>query len=325
LLARHRLVSLLLLLLVGLLMAAPAGAVEEDFATWLTGLRRDALAAGIRPATLDRALAGIEPIPRVIELDRKQPESTITYAGYLDRVVTPERRKTARERLAENRKLLTEIQRRYGVQPRFIIALWGNETLFGKVTGNFPVIPALATLAYDGRRSAFFRVELLNALRMVDQYDVDPKDMLGSWAGAMGQSQFMPSSYLHFAVSYSGDGKRDIWHRREDVFASIANYLQQSGWRGNETWGRVVMLPAGFDPALLGLTVKKSLADWRKLGVKRADGGRLPVRALQASILRPGGDEGPTILVYDNYRVLLKWNSSNYFATAVGFLADSME
>jgi membrane-bound lytic murein transglycosylase B len=324
LLARHRLVSTLLLL-VGMLVAVPAGAAEEDFPTWLAGLRKDALAAGIRPATLDRTLDGIEPIARVIELDRKQPENTITYGGYLDRVVTPERRQTARELLHENRTLLAEVHRRYGVQPRFIVALWGNETLFGKVTGNFPVISALATLAYDGRRSAFFRVELLNALRMVDQYDVDPKEMLGSWAGAMGQSQFMPSSYLHFAVSYSGDGKRDIWHRREDVFASIANYLQQSGWHGDETWGRVVTLPPGFDPAALGLGVKKSLTEWRKLGVRRADGGRLPVRTLQASVLRPGGDDGPTILVYDNYRVLMKWNSSNYFATAVGFLADSME
>jgi membrane-bound lytic murein transglycosylase B len=323
-LAHHRLVSMLLLLAV-LLVAAPAGAAEEDFATWLAGLRQDALAAGIRPATLDRALAGIEPIPRVIELDRKQPESTITYEGYLERVVTPDRRKTARDQLKANRKLLAEIYHRYGVQPRFIVALWGNETLFGRITGNFPVIPALATLAYDGRRSAFFRTEMLNALRMVDQYNVDPKDMLGSWAGAMGQSQFMPSSYLHYAVSYSGDGKRDIWHRREDVFASIANYLQQSGWHGDETWGRVVTLPAGFDPALLGFSVEKSLADWRKLGIRRADGGRLPARALQASVLRPGGDGGPTILVYDNYRVLLKWNSSNYFATAVGFLSDSME
>jgi membrane-bound lytic murein transglycosylase B len=322
--AFHRLISLLLLL-ASLLAAAPTRAAEEDFATWLAGFRQDALAAGIRPATLDRALAGVAPIPRVIELDRKQPEGTLTYEGYLERVVTPERRKVARERLNENRALLDEVAKRYGVQPRCIIALWGNETLFGKVTGNFPVISALATLAYDGRRSAFFRGELLNAIRMVDQYDVDPKEMIGSWAGAMGQSQFMPSSYLLYAVSYSGDGRRDIWHRREDVFASIANYLHQSGWHGDETWGRVVQLPAGFDPALLGLAVKKPLTDWRKLGVKRADGGRLPVRGLAASVLRPGGEQGPTILVYDNYRVLLKWNTSNYFATAVGFLADSME
>ena len=179
---------------------------------------------------------------------------------------TPERLKAAREHLQGNRALLAEVGRRYGVQPRFIVALWGIETGFGKVTGNFPVIAALATLAYDGRRSTFFRGELIAALRIVDEGKIDPQEMLGSWAGAMGQSQFMPSSYLRFAVSYRGDGHGDIWHSSEDVFASIANYLHQSGWHGDETWGREVRLPAKFDPALIGLGVKKSLAEWRKLG-----------------------------------------------------------
>ncbi len=317
--------SLLVLAIAGLLARAPAGAAEEDFQTWLTGVRQDALAAGIKPATLDLALAGLEPLERVVELDRKQPETTLTYAGYLARAVTVERRKAARARLAENRALLTAVGRRYGVQPRFIVALWGIETSFGQASGKFPVIAALATLAYDGRRSAFFRKELIDALRIVDEDHLDPKEMLGSWAGAMGQSQFMPSSYLLYAVSYSGDGKRDIWHRREDVFASIANYLGQLGWRGDETWGRTVRLPAGFDPTLVGLSTRKTLAQWRQLGVRRGDGGPLPRRALEASLLRPGGEEGPAILVYGNYRALLKWNSSNYFASAVGFLADSME
>ena len=308
-----------------LLAAGPTFADEPDFASWLDGLKQEALEEGIQPATVARALDGLEPIPRVVQLDRRQPEKTRSYEDYLEHVVSADRRKAAREQLARNRPLLTEIGQRYGVQPRFVVALWGIETSYGADPGRFPIIGALATLAYEGRRGPFFRAELLKALRIVDQDGIDPAEMQGSWAGAMGQAQFMPSTFLGYAVSYSGDGKRDIWHRREDVFASIANYLEQSGWRGSETWGRVAMLPPGFDPALLGLGVKKSLADWRKLGVKRADGGRLPVRALQASILRPGGDEGPTILVYDNYRVLLKWNSSNYFATAVGFLADSME
>lgn len=322
--ACRRLVSLLLMLawLVG---AAPAGAAEEDFATWLVGLRAEAVAAGIQPATLDRALDGLEPIPRVVELDHRQPEGTLAYADYLQRVVTPERRKTARQQLGQNRALLDEIGRRYGVQPRFIIALWGIETSFGRASGKFPVVAALATLAYDGRRSAFFRKELINALRIIDEDHIDPKDMLGSWAGAMGQSQFMPSTFRLYAVSYSGDGKRDIWHRREDAFASMANYLAQSGWNPGETWGRAVKLPERFDPALVGLGVTHSLAEWRKLGVRRSDGGPLPLRPLQASILTPGGGEGPAILVYDNYRVLLKWNTSSYFASAVGFLADSME
>jgi membrane-bound lytic murein transglycosylase B len=323
LIARLRII--LLSLVSSVMLFAPARAAPVDFSTWLAGLRQDALAQGIRPATLDRALTGLEPLPRVIELDREQPETTITYEDYLRRVVTPERRETAVAELRQNRALLAAIGRRYGVQPRFIVALWGIETNFGRLTGHFPVIAALATLAYDGRRSAFFRTELINALRIVDEDNIDPKDMLGSWAGAMGQNQFMPSSFLLYAVSYSGDGRRDIWHRRADVFASIANYLAQSGWRDDETWGREVKLPAGFDPALLGAGVKKPLAAWRRLGVRRADGGPLPGGALEASILRPGGEDGPAVLVYGDYRVLLKWNSSNYFATAVGLLADSME
>ncbi|HUH85035.1 MAG TPA: lytic murein transglycosylase [Stellaceae bacterium] len=320
-----RLISLLLsLLLVGLSLA-PARAAEEDFPTWLAGLRAEAQGDGIRPATLDRALAGIEPIPRVIELDRQQPESTITYEAYLRFALKPERVKAARQHLHENRVALAEVGRRFGVQPRFIVALWGIETRFGKLTGNFPVIAALATLAYDGRRSTFFRSELIAALHIADEGKIDPQEMLGSWAGAMGQSQFMPSSYLRFAVSYRGDGHGDIWHSREDVFASIANYLHQSGWHGDETWGRQVRLPATFDPALIGLGVKKSVAEWRKLGVRRSDDGPLPARALQASLLRPGGDDGPAVLVYQNYRVLLQWNNSNFFASAVGLLANSME
>ncbi len=312
------------LVLASLLPIDWARAADVDFATWLVGVKQEAVAAGIRQTTVDTALADIEPIPRVIELDRKQPETTITFEDYLRRVVNPKRQEAARQHLAENRALLSEIGRRYGVQPRFIVALWGIETNFGQSAGRFPVIATLATLAYDGRRSAFFRHELINALKIVDQDHIDPKEMLGSWAGAMGQSQFMPSSFLNFAVSYRGDGRRDIWHRREDVFASIANYLAQNGWRGDQTWGRLVRVPAGFDPALIGPSVKKPLSAWRKLGVRRSDGGPLPARNLEASLLRPGDDE-PAVLIYDNFRVLMKWNSSSYFASAVGLLADSME
>jgi len=320
-----RSLAVLLLLMASLLLAKPTWAADGDFERWLGGVRQEALAAGINPATIDRAFDGLEPIERVIELDRKQPETTVTFEHYLSRVVDAKRRQAARQHFAENRVLLTEIGRRYGVQPRFIVALWGIETNFGRVTGNFPVIAALATLAYDGRRSAFFRQELINALRIVDLDHVDPKQMLGSWAGAMGQSQFMPSSFLRYAVSYRGDGKRDIWHRREDVFASIANYLSQSGWRVDESWGRPVRLPPRFDPALVGPNIKKSVAAWAKLGVRRSDGGKLPAGPIEASVLQPGGSGGPAVLVYDNYRVLLKWNSSNYFASAVGLLADSMD
>ncbi len=207
--------------------------------------------------------------------------------------------------------------------PAIIVALWGIETDFGRVTGDFPVIPALATLAYDGRRAAFFRKELMNALLIVDRQHIDPHHMLGSWAGAMGQSQFMPSSFIAYAVSYRGDGAPDIWSRREDVFASIANYLARLGWRGGEGWDEAVTLPPGLDPA--AEPHLRPLATWAGLGVRRVGGKALPASAANAAIVAPAGSDGPTFLAYDNFRVLLKWNNSSYFAIAVGFLADGIE
>ncbi len=319
-----RLIPSLLVFVIGL-ATRPAPAAELDFATWLEGVREEALAAGITPATLDRALDDLQPLPSVIEHDHQQAEATVPFTHYVQNVVNKRKQAAARQQLAENRALLEEIGKRYGVQPRYIVALWGIETSFGRGSGNFPVIASLATLAYDGRRGAFFRGELIDALKIADEEHIDPKEMRGSWAGAMGQSQFMPSSFLTYAVSYSGDGKRDIWHRRADVFASIANYLARSGWHDDQTWGREVKLPPSFDPSLLGLGVKKPLAEWARLGVRRRDGGKLSDKDIEASLLRPGGDQGPALLVYDNFRTVMKWNSSTYFASAVGYLADSME
>jgi membrane-bound lytic murein transglycosylase B len=309
--------------LLSIAVIRPAGANELDWGTWLQGVRRDALAAGIRPATLDRALNGLQPIARVLELDRRQPERTLTFDDYMSRVVTPARIETARNRLAENRAILEEIGAKYGVQPRFIVALWGIESDFGRLSGGFPVVAALATLAYDGRRSTFFRSELMAALKILDHGDVAPEAMLGSWAGAMGQSQFMPSSYLSYAVDYRGSGRRDIWSTREDVFASIANYLSRVGWRGNETWGRAVKLPSGFDRSLIGNDARKSLSEWGRLGVRRGDGGELPGGTVEGSLVQP--PSGPVFLVYSNFRTILKWNNSLLFASAVGTLADAME
>lgn len=307
------------------LAAAPAAANELSFAAWLAGLRQEALGEGISAATFDQAFAGVQPIPRVIELDRSQPEFTMTFEQYLDRVVPQARIDNARNQLAQNRLLLEEVGRKYGVQPRFIVALWAVESDFGRRTGDFSVVASLATLAYDGRRSDFFRKELLDALHILEERHITPERMIGSWAGAMGQNQFMPSSFRQYAVDYDGDGRRDIWSTRADVFASIANYLGSYGWRADETWGRPVRLPEGFDPNLVSLDVEKPLSEWQRLGVRTISAGDLPRRELMASVVQPDGAGGGAFLVYDNYKRILRWNRSTFFATAVGLLADYME
>ena len=318
-----KLAQFVALISVLLLFAVPGSA--EDFQIWLGKLRVEAEGKGISQSVLDEALAGIQPIPRVIELDRRQPEFTLTFTQYRDRVVPQSRIKKGRVKYQENRDLLEEIGGKIGVQPRFIVALWGIETDFGRVTGGFKVIPALATLAHDGRRSAFFRKELLNALQILHEGHIAPKEMMGSWAGAMGQSQFMPSSFLAHAVDYDGDGRRDIWTTRPDVFASAANYLAKSGWRADQTWGREVKLPRDFDFALADLKVRKPIGGWQALGVRQPDGGDLPTRQLSASIVLPEkGKMTPAYLVYSNYRTTLRWNRSTYFALAVGLLSDGI-
>ncbi len=307
-----------------LLPCAAAPAADSDFDAWLADLRAEALAAGIGEVVLDAALKDLAPVPRVIELDRRQPEGRMTAAEYLERVVPERRVEAARVRLARHRPLLEEIAARYRVQPRFIVALWGIETDFGRQTGNYGVIAALATLAWDGRRAAFFRRELLAALRILDEGHIAAEDMRGSWAGAMGQSQFMPGSFIAYAVDHDGDGRRDIWGTLEDVFASIAHYLARAGWRDDQTWGRGVRLPPGFDDALVGLDTVKPIGSWQALGVRRLDGRDLPTRQLPASIVRPDGAGTTAWMVYDNFRTTMKWNRSTYFALAVGKLADRM-
>ena len=296
----------------------------DDFSEWLKELHTEALTLGISQATLQASLEGVTLIARVIELDRNQPEFTLTSKQYLERVVPSSRVATGRKLFSEHQKLLSRIGRKYGVQPRFIVALWGIETDFGQNTGGFSVISSLATLAYDGRRSEFFRTELLNALKIIDDGHITPGDMIGSWAGAMGQNQFMPSSFLNFAVDEDGDGRRDIWNTKEDIFASTANYLSRSGWRDDQTWGRQVQLPDRLDESLIGLSVIKKLGEWQQLGVRRADGSALPTRQLPASLVLPDGIKGPAFLVYNNYRTTLKWNRSTFFALAVGALADGI-
>ncbi|HIJ42679.1 MAG: lytic murein transglycosylase [Rhodospirillales bacterium] len=305
-----------------LLLVLPAQAETLSFARWLEDLRQDALRHGVSAATLDSALSGIKPIARVIELDRKQPEFTLTFRQYQERVVPKARVEKGKRKLSENRTLLKKVGERFGVQPRFIVAFWGIETGFGRITGGYPVIAALTTLAFDGRRGAYFRRQLLDALTILDQGHIDIARMVGSWAGAMGQCQFMPSSFLAYAVDFDGDGRKDIWNSKEDVFASAANYLSRSGWRNDQTWGRPVKLPQSFDLYLADLKLRKRLSEWQRMGVRRANGADLPKRDLMASVVLAEGQAGPAFVVYNNYRAILKWNRSTFFAVAVGSLAD---
>jgi membrane-bound lytic murein transglycosylase B len=299
-------------------------ALTPEFEAWLQGVRVEAAQKGLKQTTIDSALTGLTPIPRVIELDRKQPEFTMTLQEYMSRVVSPARIERGRQLLREHRALLAEVEAKYRVNPRFVVALWGIETDFGRLKGGFSVVQALATLAFDGRRSAYFRRELFDALTIIDQGHITATAMTGSWAGAMGQNQFMPSSFLRYAVDYDGDGRRDIWGNHADVFASTANYLRTVGWREDQTWGRPVKLPKGFDTVLAKLEVQKPIAEWQALGVRRTDGTALPARNLSASIVFPAGNGGPAYMIYENFRVILKWNRAQFFATAVGSLADQL-
>jgi membrane-bound lytic murein transglycosylase B len=298
------------------------GLCAEDFSSWLNKLRQEALTKGISEATLQEALDKLEPIPRIIELDRKQPEFTQTFWRYLDARVNENRIERGRTLLKTHKELLDTIEMQYGVQPRFLVAFWGLETNFGDYLGSFPVIGSLATLAYDPRRSDFFRSELLAALSIIDNGHISTANMLGSWAGAMGQPQFMPSTFIRFAVDADGDGRRDIWHSLPDVFASAANFLSESGWQGDKTWGREVKIPSDFDLDLTGLKVKKTLAAWQVLGVRKINGRNLPEVNIKGSIILPAGHEGPAFLVYNNFHTILRWNRSDFYAIAVGHLAD---
>ena len=300
----------------------------KPFGLWASEFQAEAKSQGISDALLTRAFEGMTPNDRVVELDRRQPESTKTFTEYLQGAVSQTRINKGREMMREHQALLEKTAAQYGVQPRFIVALWGIETNFGGYTGNFSVVRSLATLAYDGRRGEFFRKELLNALKIIDAGHIGLNEMEGSWAGAMGQCQFMPSSFLAYAVDGNGDGRKDIWGTLPDVFASIANYLKQSGWNDELTWGRQVRLPDSFSGNLLTqYTDNKtylSLAEWQKLGISTADGSALPERDISARLMLPGERYEAAYLVYRNADVLMKWNRSQYFVTAVGTLSDAI-
>jgi peptidoglycan lytic transglycosylase B len=306
---------------------------QQTFADWLAELRKDALKRGISEKTLDSALAGIEPIPVVVERDRTQAEIVLTLDQYLKQHLSRKVIQTAQQMARRHADVLGAVAEKYGVPPGVVIAVWGVESNFGRFSGVRPTIATLATLAYDPRRSAMFREELLDALEILDKGDVDPSAMRGSWAGALGQPQFMPSSFLQYAQDFDGDGKRDIWKSTADVFASIANYLAAHGWNRGETWGREVKLPASLKtrlPEVAPLQTTGCLADrqmttalpmerWRALGVRTVSGGALPRADFQASLV---SGVKRHFLVYPNYQALLSYNCVNAYGITVGFLAD---
>ena len=303
---------------------ATAQNIEGDFSNWLKNIQAEARSSGISQKTLEIAFADIQrPLPEVVERDQSQPEFTQSLEDYVIARVTDERITTGRRMMKRYPTWLGRVEREFGVQRRFIVALWGIESNYGEHTGNFPVIQSLVTLVYDGRRSTYFRKELLNALHILDNGHLSLEDMKGSWAGAMGQCQFMPSSFRRYGVDADGDSRIDIWNSIPDVFASTANYLAKAGWKDDQTWGRPVRLPENFDYSLAGLETRLPLSRWQALGVRRIDGRSLPKRrGFTASLIIPDGSDGPAYLVYENFRDLLAWNRSEAFAVAVGTLAD---
>lgn len=300
---------------------APALA-QDSFGAFIQGVKADARRQGIREATLANAFAGVVPNQKVIELDRRQPEFNLTWPQYRARVLPDSRLQAARQHFIEEQPLLQKVQARYGVDGGTMIGIWGIESAFGVNKGNYRLTEALTTLAWEGRRAAYFRKELLNALKILDAGDVSVARLTGGYAGAMGQPQFMPSSYLQYAVDFDGDGRRDIWDSKPDVFGSMGNYLARNGWRAGEPWGQPVRVP----PRLIsgGRDDRRPLGDWMRAGVVREDGSRFSRSDISAGLVLPdGADPGEGYLVYPNFGALRRYNPSDFYALAVGLLGDA--
>ena len=303
---------------------------EGSFDDWIAHIKQLAKEKGISDETLSVSFENIERIERVIELDRKQPEFTLTLNEYLNNTVTKGRMNKGKNFYDEHNDLLKIISNEFKVQPRFILALWGIETSFGKFTGSFNVIKSLSTLSHDLRRRDFFTDELINALTIVDQGHINSDKMMGSWAGAMGQNQFMPSSFLNYATDFNKDNKKDIWNTQSDVFASTANYLSSSGWNYEQTWGREVKVIKEIDPEFVttsakSIEINKKIPEWINLGVVNLDGTKLPEVNIDAYLVYPEGDDGRKFLVYENFKTIMKWNRSLFFGISVGKLSDMIE
>lgn len=305
------------------------------FDEWLEGFRSEALERGVHEDVLDAAFANVTLNAKVLELDNRQYSGSVSLQGYLNRKVNDYRVRKGREMMSRHRATLKKVEREFGVQPRFVVAFWGIETNFGSYTGNHDVIQSLATLAYNPRRAEYFREELMSALLILQEGHINREQFKGSWAGAMGQSQFMPSNFIKFARDFNRDGRKDIWGDESDVFASIANYLREHGWSDDHTWGRRVLIPdalrASYEQLLPEQTSgcraegrhtgTQGLRDWEALGVRTSWDAPLPKRNLDASLVIPE-ENGPAYLVYDNFKGILKYNCSNYYALSVAKLSD---
>ncbi len=308
-----------------LLFPVPARADDQGFAAWLAGFAQEARQAGISPQTLARTLPYLTFDENVIELDRKQPESRLTFDAYVKGVVSTVRVGEGRKMAEEYDSTLREIAARTGVPPSVIVALWAVESNFGENPGTYRILDSLASLAYEGRRAAFFKKELIEALKVVDEEGLEIDALQGSWAGAMGQCQFMPSTYRRYAVDFDENGKRDIWDSEVDVLASIANYIKAEGWTPGLPWGREVHLTRPVPADLIGAETVRDVGFWKQSGVRLLSGGAVPEEGVEASLIRPDGPGGRAFLIYDNFRALMRWNRSTYFAASVGMLADAIE
>ncbi len=299
--------------------AAPS---DAGFDRWLAGFRDRALAQGIRAEVLDAAFGGIRPDADVVALDRNQSEFTRQIWDYLDSAASDARVANGRAALRDNATVLAGIEAHYGVEAEVVTAIWGLESAYGTFRGSTPIIEALATLAHDGRRGAFFEEQLIAALTIAQAGDASPRAMTGSWAGAMGHTQFMPTSYLAHAQDFDGDGRRDIWgDDPTDALASAAAYLAHFGWTTGQPWGVEVRLPEGFDYSQTGERIKKAPADWAAMGVRDMDGTPVPDHG-PASILLPAGARGAAFMIFDNFHVIERYNTADAYVIGVGHLAD---
>lgn len=300
----------------------PTAEEQAAFQAWILEFKGQARATGISDETLESAFSGVTLNPRVLKADAYQPEFSKPIWGYLDSAASETRVSSAKKAYTAQKPLFDEVSEKYKVQSRYVVAIWGLETSFGNITGDYNVIEALATLAYKGRRTKFGRTQLMAALEIIQSGDKTADQMTGSWAGAMGHGQFIPTTYLSYAIDYDKDGRRDIWDNHGDVFASISNYLSRSGWVPGQEWGREVVLPEDFDYALADRRKRLSLSDWREKGVTLVSGDPLPDLERPASIIVPAGHKGPAFLILNNFRAILRYNNSTAYALAISLIAD---